>query len=66
MKLLIVLPAIALLLQDAAPNGRVFEELAEAERAFARRAQEVSVPQAFIEFFAPDAVGFQSGRPASA
>lgn len=42
------------------------EEMAEAERAFARRAQEVSVLQAFIEYFADDAVGFQTGEPASA
>jgi ketosteroid isomerase-like protein len=41
-------------------------EMAEAERAFVRRAQEVSVSQAFIEWFAPDAVDFQSGTPASA
>lgn len=42
------------------------EEMAEAERAFVRRAQEVSVGQAFIEWFAPDAVGFATGTPASA
>ena len=42
------------------------EEMAEAERAFVRRAQEVSAPQAFMEWFAQDAVGFQTGSPASA
>jgi ketosteroid isomerase-like protein len=43
-----------------------FTEMADAERAFVKRAQEVSISQAFIEFFADDAVGFQSGQPASA
>lgn len=40
--------------------------MADAERAFARLAQEVSVHQAFMEYFADDAVGFDSGQPASA
>ena len=48
------------------PHPPAFEEMAEAERAFARRAQEVSVHQAFMEYFADDAVGFDTGRPASA
>jgi ketosteroid isomerase-like protein len=48
-----------------APHPPPFEEMAEAERAFVRRAQEVSVHQAFMEFFAEDVVGFQSGVPAS-
>ena len=57
---------IALALAFAAPSHPpAFEEMAEAERAFVRRAQEVSVHQAFMEFFADDVVGFQSGVPAS-
>jgi ketosteroid isomerase-like protein len=48
------------------PRNTAFEEMAEAERAFVRRAQDVGAAPAFIEFFAEDAVGFQSGRPASA
>jgi ketosteroid isomerase-like protein len=47
-------------------QSTAFEEMAQTERAFAQRAQEVSVHQAFIEFFADDAVSFQSGQPASA
>ena len=51
----------------AAPqHPPAFDEMADTERAFARRAQEVSVRQAFIEFFADEAVAFQSGQPASA
>jgi ketosteroid isomerase-like protein len=48
------------------PHPPAFEELADAERAFAARAQEVSVLQAFMEYFADDAVGFETGQPASA
>ena len=33
--------------------------MADTERAFAKRAQEVSVREAFIEFFADEAVGFE-------
>jgi ketosteroid isomerase-like protein len=58
---------IVLALTSAAlAHPPAFEEMAEAERAFARRAQEVSVHQAFMEYFADDAVGFDSGQPASA
>jgi len=58
---------VVLALASAAPSHPpAFEEMAEAERAFARRAQEVSVHQAFMEYFADDAVGFDSGEPASA
>ena len=49
----------------ASSRPPAFEEMAEAERAFVRRAQEVSVHQAFMEFFADDVVGFQTGVPAS-
>src|SRR5688572_23439943 len=48
------------------PHPPALEGMAEAERAFARRAQEVSIQQSFIEFFADDAVSFRSDRPASA
>ena len=55
-----------LVAQSHRPVPAAFEEMAEAERAFVRRAQEVSVLQAFTEYFADDAVSFQAGRPASA
>jgi len=58
---------VVLTLAFVAPSQHsAFEEMAEAERAFARRAQEVSVHQAFMEYFADDAIGFDSGKPASA
>ena len=62
MRLFILLP---LLLLDPS-NPPAFEEMANAERAFVQRAQEVSVLQAFIESFADEAVGFQTGTPGSA
>jgi len=61
-----VVLALILTFVPAEPIPRTLEELANAERAFAERAQHVSVRQAFIEFFAEDAVGFQSGKPDSA
>jgi len=57
--------ALVVLALTVPPDPAPFEEMANAERAFAQRAQEVSVHQAFMEFFADDVVGFQSGKPAS-
>ena len=34
-------------------------KLADTERAFAKRAQEVAVRDAFIEFFADESIGFE-------
>jgi ketosteroid isomerase-like protein len=42
------------------------KEMADTERAFARRAQEVGAKQAFLDYFADSAVGFESGQPAPA
>lgn len=41
-----------------ASEGGALLEMADAERAFARRARETTVRQAFIDFFADEAVGF--------
>lgn len=61
------LVAPLILLAAAAPqHPPAFQEMADAESAFAERAQQVSVLQAFIEYFADDAVAFQSGQPTSA
>jgi hypothetical protein len=54
---------------DAQSSGQIpaaLEELAEAERAFVRRAQEVVAAQAFSEFFASDAVSIRETGPVSA
>jgi ketosteroid isomerase-like protein len=63
-----VVLALGLLLggQPSAPVPPALEEMANAERAFVQRAQEVAVIQAFTEYFADDAVGFASGAPESA
>jgi ketosteroid isomerase-like protein len=45
---------------------RALAEMADTERAFARRAGEVGAKQAFLEYFAETAVAFDSGRPAPA
>jgi ketosteroid isomerase-like protein len=60
--------ALGLLLgtQSTASVPPALEEMANAERAFVQRAQEVSIPEAFSEFFASEAVGFASGTPESA
>jgi ketosteroid isomerase-like protein len=44
----------------AAPTA--FEVMADTERAFARRALEVGWKQAFLDYFAEEAVGFQAGE----
>jgi ketosteroid isomerase-like protein len=41
------------------PIPAALQEMADTERAFARRAQEVTVREAFIEFFADEAVAFE-------
>lgn len=43
------------------PIPPALKKMAETERAFARRAQEVSVREAFIEFFADESIGFEPG-----
>lgn len=50
--------------RDDVPRALV--EMADAERAFVQRAQEVGAKQAFLDYFADSAVGFESGRPAPA
>jgi ketosteroid isomerase-like protein len=50
--------------RDDVPRALV--ELADTERAFVQRAQEVGAKQAFLDYFADTAVGFDTGRPAPA
>ena len=50
--------------RDDVPRALV--EMADAERAFVQRAQEVGAKQAFLDYFADSAVGFDTGRPAPA
>jgi ketosteroid isomerase-like protein len=49
---------------DGIPRG--LKEMAETERAFVQRAQEAGAKQAFLDYFADSAVGFESGKPAPA
>jgi ketosteroid isomerase-like protein len=66
MRYLLLALGLVLGVQPSVSIPPALEEMANAERAFASRAQEVAVIQAFTEFFADDAVGFASGAPASA
>jgi ketosteroid isomerase-like protein len=66
MRYLILALGLLLAPPSTPPVPAALEEMANAERAFVQRAQEVSIPQAFTEFFANDAVGFASGTPESA
>jgi ketosteroid isomerase-like protein len=50
--------ASAAIVQPGGTVPRALHQMAETERAFARRAREVTVRQAFIDFFADEAVGF--------
>jgi ketosteroid isomerase-like protein len=53
----LLLIATTLTLQSDIPPA--LAKMADAERAFAKRAQEVSVREAFIEFFADESVAFE-------
>lgn len=55
--------AVALTLDEPIPPA--LQKMADTERAFARRAQEVSVREAFIEFFADESIGFEPGPVAA-
>ena len=49
-------------LPQAAPLPQALTQMVEAERAFAARALVIGWKQAFLEYFAPDAVGFDEGK----
>ena len=52
------LAASAAILQPGGELPHALAQMADTERAFARRARETTVRQAFIDFFADEAVGF--------
>jgi ketosteroid isomerase-like protein len=52
----------ALLAQQPEPLPQALDQMISAERAFAAKALEVGWKQAFLEFFAVDAVGFDKGQ----
>jgi ketosteroid isomerase-like protein len=54
-------PLLAVALTVDAPIPAALQKMAETERAFARRAQEATVRDAFIEFFADESIGFEPG-----
>ena len=65
--------ALALAAATSSVSGQVPEaipeplaQMIEAERAFAARALVIGWKDAFLEFFAPTAVGFAEGKPGSA
>jgi ketosteroid isomerase-like protein len=55
--LVLILLVTPLLAQDGVSPA--LRKIADTERAFAKRAQEVTVREAFIEFFADESIGFE-------
>jgi len=60
--LIVLLAAASLAAQSSEPLPQSLTQMIEAERAFAARALVVGWKQAFLEYFASDAVGFEEGR----
>jgi ketosteroid isomerase-like protein len=58
----ILLTATSLTGQDSEGLPMALSQMIETERAFAARALVVGWKQAFIEYFAPDAIGFDQGQ----
>jgi len=60
--LLVLLVTATLWGQTSEPLPQSLTQMVETERAFAARALVVGWKQAFLEYFAPDAVGFDEGK----
>ena len=60
--MVLLLGASRLAGQSAEPLPQALTQMIEAERAFAARALVIGWKQAFLEYFAPDALGFSEGQ----
>ena len=58
----IALATASLTGQTSEPLPQALTQMVEAERAFAARALVIGWKQAFLEYFAPDALGFDDGK----